>query len=204
MTDKRVLDCKGFACPQPVIRTKDVIEKMAIGDQLVVIVDNEASSKNVSRFAESRGHSVRIEEKGNDIYDLTIRINESLSTSETPEIVCDEPRKKSMAVYITSEVMGQGDDELGRILMSAYFETLSHFANEITHIIFVNSGVKLAVEGSPVLEELQGLENMGIEVLSCGTCLNHFGIKEKLKAGVISNMFTILDTLSKTGKILTP
>lgn len=204
MANEKTIDCKGFACPQPVIQTKDTIETMEIGDQLVVIVDNEAASKNVRRFAESQGHSVQIEEKGNDIYDLKIQINENLSTSEIPEIVCDEPQKKTIVVYISSEVMGQGDDTLGHILMEAYFETLSHFAKEITHIIFVNSGVKLAVEGSPVLEELQGLEKMGIEVLSCGTCLNHFGIQDKLKTGVVSNMFTILDTLFKAGKVLTP
>ncbi len=100
--------------------------------------------------------------------------------------------------------MGRGDDDLGRVLMGMYFETLSHFARDISHIIFVNSGVKLAVAGSPALEELQSLEKMGVKVLSCGTCLNHFGVKEELKVGVLSNMFTILEVLAKAGKTLSP
>lgn len=204
MANERVLDCVGLPCPQPVIQAKDTLAEMASGDTLKVIVDNEAALKNVSFFVENQGHAVNGEEKNGGTFYLEIQKVKGVAERGASEVARELPIEKTTVVNISSETMGQGDDELGRILMGAYFETLSHFAKEITHIIFINSGVKLAVEGSPVLEELQSLEKMGIEVLCCGTCLNHFGIQEKLKTGSISNMFTIMDTLSKAGKILTP
>ncbi len=110
----------------------------------------------------------------------------------------------SLTVYINSELMGKGDDELGKVLMGAYMETLTNFAGQITHIMLVNSGVKLACEGSAVLDLMKELEGMDIEILSCGTCLNFFDIKDSLSVGVVSNMFTIVDVLSRSDKILSP
>ena len=203
MGSESILDCKGLACPQPVIQTKEKLDALQAGEQLVVIVDNEGSCSNVSRFGESQGHTVSFQEKEGK-YHIHIKKGAEEATQETPEIVCDTPQKKSIVVYVASETMGRGDDELGRILIHAYFESLSHFAKDITHIAFVNSGVKLAIEGSPVLDHIKEMEQMGIEILSCGTCLNHFGINEQLAVGQVSNMFTILDVQSKAGTILSP
>lgn len=112
--------------------------------------------------------------------------------------------RTQLVVYINAETMGRGDDELGRVIMGAYMETLAHFARDISHVIFVNSGVRLACEGSPVLDHLKDLADMDIEMLCCGTCLNHFNIKEKLQVGSVSNMFTILEIISKADKVLSP
>ena len=203
MATNKTIDCTGLACPQPVIQTKEALEAVQPGNELLVIVDNEGSSSNVQRFAESQGHTVSFEKKG-DNYHIDIIKGDVSSSKSEPEIVCDTTQKQNIVVHVGSEFMGSGDDELGRILMSAYFETLMHFANKISHITLVNSGVKLAVEGSPVLEHIKELEQMGIEVLSCGTCLNHFGIKEKLAVGQVSNMFTILEAQSKAATIVSP
>ena len=100
------------------------------------------------------------------------------------------------------EVMGHGDDELGRILMAKYLDTLSHFASSIDKVIFVNSGVKLTVEDSPVLDSIRNLENAGVQILSCGTCLSHFGLKENLKVGEVSNMYAIIEAISKAQKVM--
>jgi selenium metabolism protein YedF len=167
-----------------------------------VTVDNEASCSNVTRFAESQSCLVSAMQTGTD-YVLRIVRGAAAPSADAP-IVCETETKRSIAIYITADTMGRGDDDLGRILMGAYFETLTHFVREISHIILVNSGVKLAVDGSPVLDEVESLARTGIEVLVCGTCLNHFGIKDKLRAGVVSNMFTILDTLAKARKVLSP
>jgi len=201
MTDK-ILDCTDLPCPQPVIRTKNKLEAMTDG-QLTVIVDNDAACSNVTRFAESQGHAVQNSQQEGLFY-LHIQKGKGGPISEPPPVSCDVDQKKNMAIYITSEFMGQGSDELGQILMSAYFETISHFATEISHIILVNSGVKLAVEGSEVLEQIQELEKMDIEILVCGTCLNFFKIKDQLRAGTVSNMYTILESMSKTDRILSP
>ncbi len=203
MAKEKILDCKGLACPQPVLQTKDALEGMSVGEQVLVIVDNEGSCSNVRRFAESQGHQVSFEEKGGNFH-IRIRKGEGGSAFEAPEIVCNTQQKKSTVVYISSETMGQGDDELGRILMKSYLDTLSHFANDISHIIFVNAGVKLAVEDSPLLDYIRELEKMGAEVLSCGTCLKHFGLMEKLAVGSVSNMYTILEVQTKASTILSP
>jgi selenium metabolism protein YedF len=107
-------------------------------------------------------------------------------------------------VYIGSESVGRGDDTLGATLMAAFLDTLSHFRDEISHVIFLNGGARLAVEGSPVLEQVRQLEQMGAQVLVCGTCLNYFGLKEKLAAGKVSNMYAIIETLSRAGRIIRP
>ncbi len=107
-------------------------------------------------------------------------------------------------VFVSSEGMGRGDEELGRILMAAFLDTLSQFKGELSHAIFVNAGAKLVVEGSPVLEQVRQLEQVGVQVLVCGTCLNHFGIKNNLAVGSVSNMYAIIETLSKAEKIIRP
>lgn len=197
------LDCRGLSCPQPVIRTRQSLEEMA-GERLRVILDNEVSATNVMRFAQSQGHTVELETKEPGLYEVVIqKAHGAQEMSQSPSELCQAFAPSSTVVYVPSETMGRGDDELGRVLMAAYLDTLAQFAKEISHAIFINSGVKLVVEGSPVLEQIQSLERMGVQVLACGTCLNHFGIAGKLKVGVISNMMAILEVLSKAGRILT-
>jgi selenium metabolism protein YedF len=178
---------------------------MTSGETILVLVDNEAACKNISRFAESQGHPVKAEDKGGDRYHLLVTKGEGKAPAAgEAEIVCDLPDRRATVVYIGSDTMGRGDDDLGRKLMKVYLDTLSHFAREISHLIFVNSGVKLAVEGSPALDHLRDLADMGVEILSCGACLDHFGLKEKLAAGVVSNMYAILEVKLRAGRILSP
>lgn len=106
-------------------------------------------------------------------------------------------------IYINSEQMGSGDDGLGAQLMGTFLSTLGDFVKDISHILLVNSGVKLVCEGSDKLETMVMLEEAGVEILSCGTCINHFNLKDKIKAGKISNMFSIIDLMGKTGKVIT-
>jgi selenium metabolism protein YedF len=113
-------------------------------------------------------------------------------------------RQMNLVVYVTSETLGRGDDDLGATLMAAFLDTLSHQKEAISDVIFVNGGAKLAVEGSPVLEQVRQLEQVGARVLTCGTCLNYFGIKDKLAVGSVSNMLEIIETLSRAGRIIRP
>jgi len=111
---------------------------------------------------------------------------------------------ETTVVYINSAVMGNGDDKLGANLMGVYLDTLSNFARELSHVILVNSGVKLACRFSSSLEQLENLAGTGVKILSCGTCINHFGLKDDLAVGAISNMMEIQETLLNCEKILTP
>jgi selenium metabolism protein YedF len=203
MNTPKTLNCVNLPCPQPVIQTKNTLEAMN-GNELLVIVDNEAAVANVSRFAESRGHQVSI--NNNDgLYHLLIKKGKQETTGAEPEIHCGiVADKKNMAVYISADIMGQGADKLGHILINAFLESITHIAREISHIILVNSGVRLAVEKSESLHHLQELEKTGVEILVCGTCLNFYNIKDQLAAGTISNMYTILETMSKADKVISP
>jgi selenium metabolism protein YedF len=201
MTETRTVDCRGLACPQPVLSTKDALAGAT--SPLVVIVDNEGSATNVQRFAESQGARVTVSRDGAD-YHLAIEPGDGVAGGEEPPIVCTTSPRGQQVVYVASAQMGRGDDELGDVLMAAFLDTLSQFRGEVSHAIFVNAGARLAVEGSPVLEQLRQLEEVGVEVLVCGTCLNHFGIADRLAVGSVSNMYAIIETLAGAGRIIRP
>lgn len=194
----KTLDCRGMACPQPVINIKEALEGAT--SEFLVIVGSESACTSVTRFAESQGARVSSAQQGSD-YHLTIAPGPSVADEAA---VRDAGTARNSVVFVSSEVMGRGDDELGAILMTAFLDTLSQFKGEISHAIFVNAGAKLTIEGSPLLQQLRQLEEVGVVVLVCGTCLNHFGIKDQLAVGSVSNMYAIIETLSKAGNVIRP
>ena len=203
MTTPLILDCTGLVCPRPVIQTKEALEQGDGSLILQVIVDNEAACDNVRRFAEGQGGSVQVEQKG-ETWVLVIQNGTGEKVSEVT-IVCDAPpTAKKIVVHISSEFMGQGDDGLGARLMLAYFDTLAQFAENITDLTLVNSGVKLVCEGSPVLEEAQELAKLGVRITACGVCLSHYGLAAAIKVGTASNMFSILAAQKDADLVLRP
>jgi selenium metabolism protein YedF len=194
-----VIDCRGLACPQPVITTKQALEQVKEGE-IIVIVDNSVSCNNVERFARSQGCSVEIKEKGEDFY-LHIQ---KLSEKDRGEAVRSEEKIRDVVVYISSQFLGIGDEALGAILMRSFLKTLLDIEIKPSRLILVNSGVRLSSEGSEVLETLKTLSEKGIEILSCGTCLDFYGLKEKLKVGRISNMYDIAQSLLGADRLIKP
>jgi len=192
---KKEIDARGLQCPQPVSLTKRTLEGMPEGT-VTVIVDNPESRENVRRYAMSRGCDVDIREEGGCHY-LTIvkkpgcNIAGLSTAAEGPALVC-----------ITTNVLGKGRDELGAILMKAFLNTLWDTHPRPARIIFINAGVFLTTEGSDVLDSLELLEKEGVEILSCGTCLAYYAVKEKLKIGRVSNMHEIVDSLMRAGRII--
>ena len=194
-----VLDCRGMSCPQPVLETKKALQKSPSGEVLV-LVDNPASKENVRRFAESQGYRVNIsEERG--IFQLRLQKTEGPLKDSVGAERKVEGEIQSV-VFIESDSIGRGSEELGRILMRSFLHILAEAEFKAAKIILVNSGVKLTCEGSEVLEDLRHLSGQGTEVLSCGTCLDYFGLKTKLQVGRISNMYEILSSLAQAGKVL--
>ncbi|HXZ35954.1 MAG TPA: sulfurtransferase-like selenium metabolism protein YedF [Thermodesulfobacteriota bacterium] len=194
-----VLDCRGMSCPQPVLETKKALQKSPSGE-ILVLVDNPASKENVRRFAESQGYRVDIsDERGT----FQLRLQKAEGPGKDP---ADEERKVEgetpSVVFIESDSIGRGSEELGRILMRSFLHTLAEGDFKAAKIIMVNSGVKLTCEGSEVLEDLRHLSRQGAEILSCGTCLDYFGLKTKLQVGRVSNMYEILSSLAQAGKVL--
>ena len=194
-----VIDCRGLACPQPVVTTKQALDQLKEGE-MIVIVDNASSCNNVERFVQSQGCSVEIKEEGQDFY---LHIQKT-SSQEVKEMVKGEEKVKKVVVYINSHLLGVGDEALGAILMRSFLKTLLDLETKPSRLILINSGVRLATEGSEVLRTLQTLSEKGIEILSCGTCLDFYGLKEKLKVGKISNMYDIAQSLLEADHLIRP
>ena len=192
------IDCRGLACPQPVMETKKALEEQDAGE-VVVLLDNAGSKENVRRFAESQGCRVSVaEEKGT--FFLTVQRG-GLNRSEKAETKQDQV-VTDLAIFIDSDSLGRGSEELGKILMRSFLQTLEQSETNLKKIIFMNNGVKLACAGSEVLEDLLELNAKGVEILCCGTCLDYFGIKKDLQVGKVSNMYEILTSLIQAGKVI--
>jgi selenium metabolism protein YedF len=192
----REIDCRGMACPQPVLTTKKALEEMEQGE-FVLIVDNPSARENVERFAQSQGARVTIEKKENDFY-LQIQKRSGCDLAESAQ------KAKKIVVYINSNLLGIGEEALGTILMRSFLNTLLDLKPIPSKLIFINSGVRLTTEGSEVLETLKTLIDKGVAILSCGTCLDFYGLKEKLKVGVISNMYDIAQSLLEADRLIRP
>jgi selenium metabolism protein YedF len=194
-----VVDCRGLACPQPVITTKQALDQLKDGE-LLVIVDNASSCNNVERFVRSQGCSVDIKESGPDFY---IHINKATGKGEEEKIQPDEKGKK-VVVYINSQLLGGGDEALGSFLMKAFLKTLLDIEPIPNRLILVNSGVQLAAQDSKVLETLQTLSEKGVEIACCGTCIEFYKLEGKLKVGVISNMYDIIQSMMEADHVIRP
>lgn len=203
----KLVDARGLACPQPVLQTRRALQEGALqgGGALTVIVDNDTAQANVTRMAERSGYTVQAEPKDDGIYMDIRRPDATLPETETSEMRVGQavPAAGPLVLLVASEHMGQGEHaELGTILVRAFFHTLGEVKPLPDTIVFVNSGIKLVVEGSPVVQDLEALCSQGIEVLACGTCLDYYGLKDRLAVGQISNMYTIAETLLGAGKVV--
>ncbi|MBN1935016.1 MAG: sulfurtransferase-like selenium metabolism protein YedF [Anaerolineae bacterium] len=199
----QTVDARGLPCPQPVILTRQALEK---GDEVTTIVSDQTALHNVTRMAEKAGYGVWTEPKADGIY---IHIGDQCATPAERDTVEMAAIRAARAVdgplvlVVPGERMGRGpSDELGDILARAFFHTLGEVEPLPETIVFFNSGVKLAVEGSPVLEDLRALREQEIEILVCGTCLGYFELKDRLAVGEVSNMYTIAETMLKAGKVV--
>jgi len=192
------IDCSGLACPKPVLKAKDFIENNP-NDSFQLIVDNKAAKENVSRFLDSRGWEIQVEEKEAKFI-ITASPPETCSVCE----IMSDPLKQSekILVIIPTNVMGKGDDKLGSALMKNFIATLKEMGEDLWRIILLNGGVKLAVEGSEVLEDLKALEKDNIDILVCGTCLDFYGLLDKKQVGTTTNMLDIVTSMQVATKVI--
>jgi selenium metabolism protein YedF len=193
----RTVDARGLACPQPVILTRNALQE---SEAVITIVDNETAQLNVTRMAEKTGATVKTKQQDDGTY-LLISRGEA-PQKETAAQPAALPAGGPLVVVVPSEIMGRGDAELGHILIRGFFHTLGEVEPLPDTLVFFNSGVKLVVEGSPVLEDLEQLCGRGVEILACGTCLSYYQLKEKVAVGEVSNMYTIAETLLRAGKVV--
>jgi selenium metabolism protein YedF len=190
------IDCRGMACPQPVVTAKKALDESE-GKEFILIVDNLAARDNVKRFAQSQGAVVDVEEKGNDFY-LRIQKRSACDLAESAQ------KAEKVVVYINSNLLGVGEEALGIILMRSFLKTFLDLKPIPSKLIFINSGVRLTTEGSEVIETLKAISEKGVEILSCGTCLDFYGLKEKMRVGIISNMYDIAQSLLEADRLIRP
>lgn len=196
------IDACGLTCPAPVLLVKDVVEKEELSE-LTVVVDNDASRENVTRFLNSRGYSVTpVADDGNFILNASLDDTYQVGEEEIAAGEVDQEARK-IVVLIMTDRMGHGDDELGQKLMINYIKTLKEMGPELWQIIFVNSGVKLTVKSSPVVEELLNYQSAGVTILACGTCLEHYDLLALKEVGDTTNMLDIVSATQLADKVIT-
>lgn len=183
----KTIDCRNMACPLPVVMVKRALEENP-GESLNVLLDNGAPRENVSRFAANRG--LKVEETAvGEAFSLVISGPPQLAKEGVVSI------GGKTVMLVASDRLGEGPEELGRLLMKNFIITLLDVADVPDLMLFVNTGVLLTTEGSEVIEALEKLGNRGVEIFSCGVCLDFFHRKDKLAAGAVTNMFTIAENM---------
>lgn len=193
------LDCRGMACPNPVLRTKELIETKNPAS-IAILVDNPAARENVSRFLTRSGFSVSVSEKAG-IFEVT-GVRDDTEPCPVFEEAAGSSGARKILVFLGTECLGRGDDELGRKLAVNFLSTLKEMGPELWKIVLVNGGVKLSVEGAGTLPVLKELEGSGVQILVCGTCLGHFGLLEKKKVGETTNMLDIVTAMQVADKVI--
>ncbi|MFZ1037900.1 MAG: sulfurtransferase-like selenium metabolism protein YedF [Smithella sp.] len=204
MTKIKIVDARGLSCPQPVVLAKQAFES---NEQVIVIVDNETALENVNRLGSKLGCEVKIEAKSGKIFEIHLMRNVDSNADQKAFVTscaAGQGRPGPFVIVIAGDKMGRGNDELGHVLVKTFLHTVAGQAQKPDVMIFYNTGAKLTVQGSDVLDDLKKLESKGVQILVCGTCLNYFEIKDKLAVGIVSNMYDIVEIMSSAGRLFTP
>lgn len=196
----------GDACPIPVVKTKNAIKEMPGGGKVCVLVDNEIAVQNLTKMANQKGYGVKSEKLEEHKYQVIMTVGNGISEQEEAALpeVCIPDGRKNKVVVIASDKMGNGDDVLGALLMKGFIFALTQQDELPKTILLYNGGARLTCEDSPALEDFKSLEAQGVEILTCGTCLNHYGLSEKLKVGSVTNMYVIAEKMLQAGLIVRP
>jgi selenium metabolism protein YedF len=193
------IDARGLTCPAPVLHTRATMQEDGSG-AVRVLVDNAAAQQNVQRFLESQGYRTTLAREGSDFLVLGTCGAEAGAQPQPQVPTMAEARK--ILVLCATDRLGVGDDELGLKLMVNFLRTLKEMGPDLWRLVFVNNGVKLAVDGSEVLGDLQAYEAVGLKILVCGTCLTHFRLLERKQVGETTNMLDIVTAMQLADKVI--
>ncbi len=203
----KIVDTTGQLCPAPLIATKRALKDVQSGDSFQLITDNQTSFDNISRFLKDNKTGFSFKES-NGIWTLTITKANSESITVNPEEYCTTEiphfSQGDFIIAFTSDKMGDGDEELGRLLMSNFVKAIKDLDVLPRKMVFYNKGVTLGADGSPVIDQLKEIEKMGVTLLLCSTCVKFYSLEEKIKIGILSNMFEIAQVMSTAGNVIKP
>ena len=200
--EKITFDARGMACPLPVVNAKKKSEEMQQGGSLTILVDNEIAVQNVTKLAKEQGGEVSSEKLGEKEYKVTIKMQGVPAVDA--EVVCTPDQKGDLIVVVSSDRMGTGNDELGKVLIKGFIYAVTQLDTLPKKMLFYNGGATLTTEGSDSIEDLKSLEAQGVEILTCGTCLDYYHLKDKLVVGGVTNMYSIVESMAEAGKIIRP
>lgn len=202
------VNAMGDACPIPVVKTKNAIREVKGSGLVETLVDNEIAVQNLTKMANQKGYGVRSEKLGDNAYKVIMTIGDGAELPGEAEaescLAAPDRQKRKTVVVISSPKMGEGDEELGKTLMKGFLYALGQQERLPDTILFYNGGAALSCEGSPALEDLKSLEAQGVEILTCGTCLNYYHLAEKLQVGGVTNMYMIAEKMMEADSIVKP
>lgn len=210
--EKKIVDARGLACPLPVVNAKKAAEELHTGDVLTVLVDNEIAVQNLQKFAKQKGYTAAGEKKAEKEYEVTIQVVSAEGPVQTAEVEEQEEevacavdsRKNGMVIVLSANVMGTGEEKLGTSLMKAFVFAVTKQDVLPETILCYNTGAYLTCEGADTLEDMKILEAEGVNILTCGTCLDFYGIKDKLAVGSVTNMYEIVEKMEQAKTIIRP
>jgi len=204
--EKIVVNAAGKQCPIPVVEATRALRAMTEPGTLEVLVDNEIAVQNLARMAAGHQLVAKAEKRGEALFAVTMEVTNPMgeAPAEEVEMTCIPDLRGNLVVAVDTDVMGRGSEELGRTLMKGFLFAVSQLPELPATILLYNGGAKLSVEGSDPLEDLKNMEAQGVEILTCGTCLNFYGLTEKLSVGSVTNMYTIVEKLAGAGKVMKP
>lgn len=204
MADIVKVDARGDACPLPVVKAKKAIAELQGAGQVEVLVDNEIAVQNLTKMAQQKNYQYSAEKLAEREYRVLFTLGEAAAAPAQETPVCVPDARTDTVIAIGADTMGTGNDELGRTLLKAFVFALTQQDQLPKAVLFYNGGAALTCEGSPMLEDLKALEAQGVEILTCGTCLNFYGLTEKLVVGSVTNMYAIVEKLTQAGNVVKP
>ncbi len=200
-----VVDARGEQCPIPVVKATRAIAALTEPGMVEVHVDNEIAVQNLLRMASGKGYAAKSEQVETGHYLVSIDADHLVAGGESePEAACAGDLRGNTVVAVGTATMGVGSDELGATLMKGFLYALSQQDELPKTILFYNGGAQLTTEGSASLEDLRTMEAQGVEILTCGTCLDYYGLKDRLQVGGVTNMYAIVEKLTKASRVVKP
>ena len=201
---KITVNAMGEQCPIPGVKAIKALDAMVEPGVLEVLVDNEIAVQNLLRLASGSGLQAKSEKLADKQLTVTMEAGAGTVPEKTPEIACTPDRRKNLVVAIGSASMGVGSEELGKTLMKGFLYALSQQEELPRTILFFNGGATIPIQGSVSVEDLKSMEAQGVQILTCGTCLDYYGLKDRLAVGGVTNMYTIVEILTGADKVIRP
>ena len=198
------VDALGDACPLPVVKAKKAISELQGAGQVEVLVDNEIAVQNLTKMAQQKCYQYSAEKLEERKYRVLFTLGEAADAPAEQAPVCAPDARTDTVVVLASDKMGEGAEELGKTLLKAFIFSLTQQDKLPKTILLYNGGAHLTCEGSPMLDDLKALEAEGVEILTCGTCLNFYGLTEKLAVGGVTNMYVIAEKMLNAGTVVKP